>query len=210
MEQATIACVKISKRFGYQQVLKGLDFEAYCNQIIGVKGDNGSGKSTFLKIISGYLSPSSGTITYSIDGNEIKREGVFRHVSYSAPYISNYPLLTLNEVLNIYQRFKPSMERLTIGEFYEFLELPNQQLKMLKDYSSGMAQKVQLGLSILSGTEILLLDEPSSYLDVKAIDWFKRRLKEYSNDRLIIIASNEENDFELCNEKVSLDVLQVT
>jgi ABC-type multidrug transport system ATPase subunit len=189
-------------------VIKKLNLQVNNNQILGLKGPNGSGKSTLLKIISGYLSPSLGDVSYVINNEEISRDDIFSHVSYAAPYIDGIPLLSVKELYTHYTKFKALKEVYTISQFYDFLELSNQKDKLLRDYSSGMQQKVQIGLSILSDTKILLLDEPSSYLDVNAKKWFQRVLKTYASDRIIIIASNDLDDFEHCTDILHIDDLQ--
>ena len=74
----------------------------------------------------------------------------------------------------------------------------------IRDSSSGMQQRVKLAMAICSDSSILLLDEPTTNLDKEGMAWYTSILKKYSQNRLIVIASNEERDFELCNKSLSI------
>jgi ABC-type multidrug transport system ATPase subunit len=206
--QSYISCENVSKRYGYQKVLGKLNLKVENNQVLGLKGPNGSGKSTLLKIISGYLSPSLGMVKYVIKGAEVSRENIYKHISYAAPYIEGLPLLTIKELFEYYIKLKPLLINLDIDGFYDFINLPNQKNKLLRDFSSGMQQKVQIGLSIITDSKILLLDEPSSYLDNNAKKWMVNTLESYKTDRIVIVASNDFDDFVACDQVKELSELQ--
>ena len=195
---------RISKRYGYQWILIDLNLEISSGSILGVNGLNGSGKSTLIKILSGFLSPSDGKIIHSIDNKKINIADVYKSVSWVAPYLSLTDNYTIEEMYNIQAKFK-RMKTESFQEFIEVIDLAEHQLKYIKDFSSGMQQRLQLGLAILSDTPLLLLDEPTSYLDSNAIFWYHTLLQRHINGRTVVIASNDSGDLEECNE--SVDVL---
>jgi ABC-type multidrug transport system ATPase subunit len=195
---------RISKRYGYQWILRDLDLEISSGSILGINGLNGSGKSTLIKIISGFLSPSDGMIIHSIDNKKINIADVYKSVSWVAPYLSLTDNYTIEEMYNIQAKFK-RMKTESFLEFIDVIDLAEHQLKYIKDFSSGMQQRLQLGLAILSDTPLLLLDEPTSFLDSNAISWYHTLLQKHINDRTVVIASNDSGDLEECNE--SVDVL---
>ena len=87
----------------------------------------------------------------------------------------------------------------------EIIRLSNVKNKPIKDFSSGMKQRIKLGLAILAETEILLLDEPSSNLDKEAIRWYQETIDKYKENRIVFVASNkiEEESF-FCNKSINI------
>lgn len=195
---------KISKRYGYQWILRDLDLSISSGLVLGINGLNGSGKSTLVKIISGFLSPSEGKISHSFNGNTIKISEVYKWVSWVAPYLALTDNYTIEEMYKLHSKFKP-MKVDSYRQFIDAIELGGHQNKYIKDFSSGMQQRLQLGLAILSDTPLLLLDEPTSYLDTQSVEWYHKLLQENMNQRTVIIASNDEGDLVEC--KRNLDVM---
>ncbi len=194
----------IAKRYLYDWVFRSLNtcFKAPIHYAI--LGANGSGKSTLLKILSGHLSPSKGVIQYKIGNREISREAIYQQVSFAAPYIDLVEEFTLLESIQFHQKFKPFFNNLSVNDFLELIQLPKAKNKELRFFSSGMKQRLKLGLAICSDTSMLLLDEPTSNLDEKSIEWYHTLLHQYLNNRLIIIASNEKRDLAGCQEQINM------
>ncbi len=189
----------LSKRYGFQWIIRSLSAEFTNDAIHGITGNNGSGKSTLIKILSGYLSPTTGTILYTIDDKRIPLEKIFRHVSLAAPYTDLINEYTLEEMVAFHTKFKPFSTNITFKAFEDIIRLKVQKNKPLNHYSSGMKQKIQLALAVLSDTPILLLDEPTSFLDADARQWFQELLIENRRNRLVIIASNDSFDLQCCD-----------
>ena len=194
---------KISKRYGYQWILRDLDLEISSGSILGVNGLNGSGKSTLIKILSGFLSPSDGKITHSVDNKNIKIADVYKSVSWVAPYLGLTDNYTIEEMYNLQSKFK-RMKTESFKEFIEIVDLKEHQNKYIKDFSSGMEQRLQLGLAILSDTPLLLLDEPTSYLDSNAISWYHSLLQNHIKERTVVIASNDAGDLSECERNIDV------
>ncbi len=192
---------KITKKFGYQTILKDIDLHLLSGEVVGLSGRNGSGKSTLLRIISSYLSPTSGEIVYSRDGIVLSKNRIPQYTTYSAPYIKVTQEMNLSEAFNFQQKFKPQISPISYKEFLEIIELKDPKLKEIRQFSSGMQQKINVALAIISKSDLLILDEPTSYLDQHAKQWFQGILRNYRKDRTILIASNDEFDFDL-TEKI--------
>ena len=94
---------------------------------------------------------------------------------------------------------------LTFKEFETVIHLPNQKEKTLQHFSSGMKQKIQLALAILSDTPIILLDEPTSFLDQFNKEWFSELLNNFKHNRIVIIASNDPYDLAICEDVKFVD-----
>jgi len=188
----------ISKRYGYQWVIRNCNYRFPTNSISGIAGHNGSGKSTLIKIISSYLSPTAGKIAYKSGTQVLSESSVYNYISFVGPYTSLIKEYTLEELFDFHFIFKGRREQIEYAAFYDLLELKLNKGKRMGELSSGMNQRVQLALALYSDTPLLLLDEPTSYLDVDAKKWFYGHLRKCSDNRTVIISSNDEEDFNLC------------
>ena len=198
-----LSLVDIGKRFKFHWIFRHVNIDLSSGEVLTIKGPNGSGKSTLLKILSGFLSPSQGKVIYTENGRSLK--DYYGHVTYAAPYVDLVDQMTLREHLHFHNQFKSFKNNLTAEDVIDILDLENAADKAIKDYSSGMQQRVRLGLAIISESNLCILDEPSTNLDTKGFDWYKSILQDYKKDTAIIIASNESKDF--ITEDISLDIM---
>jgi ABC-type multidrug transport system ATPase subunit len=189
----------VSKRYTSQWVLRNLNYCFAGPAMYGVAGRNGSGKSTLMQIMSGYLPISSGKVEYIVSNSIISSDHIFKEVSLVGPYTDLINEFTLKEMFLFHFLFKPAIREFTFQEFEEIIELKKQGNKYLHHFSSGMKQKIQLALALLTRTPFVLLDEPTAFLDSNAKQWFSSMLDNYAEDRLIIISSNDPFDLEHCS-----------
>lgn len=194
----------IAKRYLYDWIFRNINLHFKSSTRYAILGSNGSGKSTLLKILSGHLSPSKGTILYKIDGQEISKEDIYQKISFASPYIDLIEEFTLVETIQFHQQFKPFINNLDTEAFLDLIQLKKSKNKEVRFFSSGMKQRLKLGLAICGDTPILLLDEPTATLDEKSVEWFHQLLEQYADNRLIIIASNEERDVKTCHERINI------
>lgn len=192
------------KRFRFDWIFRGLSYAFQPGQRYALLGPNGSGKSTLMKVLSGHLSLSKGKIIFQENQRVLEPEQVYQRVSYAAPYIELIEEFTLAETLDFHIRLKPLLPGFSPEQLYELLDLPRARHKELRFFSSGMKQRVKLTLAVCSDTPVLLLDEPTTNLDVQAVAWFKRLVERYAGERLLVIASNDPGDLELCREQLSI------
>lgn len=194
----------ISKRYGFEWIFKKINYQFVAGEKYVVIGPNGSGKSTLLKVISGGLVPTSGKVNYSILHKRVTDEiDAAKQIAFAAPYISLLEDFTLEEMYTFHASFK-KMKVNTKDEFFEIAQLVAHRKKYIKNFSSGMKQRLKLSLAFLTNSEVLLLDEPTSNFDSKAIDWYLKLIENYTNDRLVIIGSNQEYEYSFCKEKLSI------
>ena len=205
-----IALEHISKRFRKDWIFRNVSLELQTGSVTAVIGNNGSGKSTLLQILSGFLSPTEGEIQWSLSLSAISRDQVFKHVSICSPSLQLWEELTLEENVNLFLRFKNLPTCSHIEEFAQRLQLENNLHQTLKTYSSGMKQRVKLGLAILSDSELLLLDEPCSHLDSMGVSWFQNMMKDTVQNRTVIIASNrDDRETFLCSGHIDINNYKV-
>lgn len=200
----TIQLENISKRFGFEWIFKQVNFQFESGGKYAVVGPNGSGKSTLLKIISGGLVPTSGMMHYSIPHKRVTDvEAASKEIVFAAPYISLIDDFTLDEMYDFHASFK-KMNCMSKEEFFTVSQLGMHKNKYIKNFSSGMRQRLKLSLAFLTSSQVLLLDEPTSNFDAKAIDWYLSLIDSYSADRLVIIGSNQEYEFNFCSNRLSV------
>jgi ABC-type multidrug transport system ATPase subunit len=98
---------KVRKRFEHEWVIKDLTYTFENNKAYAILGPNGSGKSTLMQLVSGAVTPSAGSILYTLNGKSTPVEEVFRQVSFSGPYIQLVEEMTLMEHIQFHQQFTP-------------------------------------------------------------------------------------------------------
>lgn len=195
----------IAKRFRKEWVFRELNLQLQAGSHTAVLGNNGSGKSTLLQLISGYASPSGGTITWHKQTQVIPREDVYRYVAICSPAVQVWDDLTLRENIDLFQQFKKLPSCTSADSFAEAIHLERHLHQPLKTFSSGMKQRVKLGLTILSDADLLLLDEPCSHLDATAVQWFQELIERTAKGRTMVIASNrDQRETFSCSREVDI------
>lgn len=201
-----ITLSKISRKFNYEWIFRDVDFVFEQDHAYAILGSNGSGKSTLLQIISGHLHASAGNITYSDHDKEIPVEELYRHVTYSGPYLELIEEFTLEEMLTFHSRFRTFRNQLDVPAVMEATGLIRNRNKAIKYFSSGMKQRVRLALALLTESAVVLLDEPAANLDRKAIEWYRKLVAENSSGRIVIVCSNSQSDeHDFCTQSIVID-----
>ncbi len=204
--QLDIHLENIGKRYNLEWIFRNVNLSFDSNSCSSILGSNGSGKSTLLQIISGYLSQSEGQICWKNNGVSIPTASLYHQVSVATPYLNLYDDFTLVENVNFFLQFKKLRGGISAQEFAERIELDKHIDKQIRFYSSGMRQRLKLGLAILAESSLLLLDEPTSHLDANAINWFQQLLADNAKDRSIFVASNShEDETFLCQNQIVVE-----
>lgn len=193
------------KKYNREWIFRDLSLEINSTSSIVVTGSNGSGKSTLLKMVSGFETPTQGKIIYQKE-QIISSEKIYQEVAYTSPYIGVFEEYTIEELLKFYSKLKPLKAGIDYPEFLEIIELEKAKNKAIKHFSSGMKQRVKLGLSILSQANILLLDEPTSNLDNNAILWYQKLIQSNLENRIVVVASNNQKDESFfCEKEIKME-----
>jgi len=202
-----IICTNLSKKYNSEWIFKGVDLHFLEGQSYAVIGSNGSGKSTLLQCISGMLPASSGIVNFKKE-ELIHQDDYYKYLSIAAPYLELLEDYTLIEHIKFHINFVPLEPYLSAEDFISYLQLDQSADKAIKYFSSGMKQKLKLGLAILSNRPILLLDEPTSNLDTKGIQWYKEEIEKVKNKKLIIVCSNQEYEYDFCKSTIEMKDLK--
>lgn len=194
-----ILATNLSKKFRQEFVIRDFSHQFKAGNSYAITGPNGSGKSTLLQLIAQFTLPNSG----KIEMTGIDPELVYSQITYAAPYVELIEEYTLTEHLAILVKNNYLPSSIDIDTLEEFIDLQPGRFKLIKNYSSGMRQKLKLGFALLSERPVLLLDEPTTNFDEQAKQWFFNRLNDQRH-KLIIIASNELREIEFCSEKIAI------
>ena len=193
-----IIATGIHKKFRQEWVFKALSYTFESGKSYAIIGQNGAGKSTLLKTLAQYSLPNKGKVEF-----EGITEDVNKQISFAAPYSELIEEFTLPELLNFLIQIDFLTARWDFEAFSSFIDLRPSETKYIKNFSSGMRQKVKLGIALASDRPILCLDEPTSNLDETAKNWFYRAL-ESQRHKLILIASNEQAEINLCTDQLAI------
>ncbi len=185
----------VGKRFNYHWIFNDINIAWQSPAHIAIKGTNGSGKSTLMSILAGLSAPNQGFIEWHFQEKKIEQENIFKFISWCSPAVELPEEFTLLEIIRFQHTFKNWVNDLSENEILRLLNLEKEAHQFLKNFSTGMKQRVKLALALLADVPMVLLDEPTSNLDEFGIAWYKNLLEKFSNNRLIIIASNQTEDF---------------
>lgn len=182
----------LMKRYGSHMALMGLDLELPRGKIIGILGPNGSGKTTFLKLAAGLLTPTSGTVT--VDGKPIGPESK-AVVSYLPDRPCFQKSKRVRELMDWYADFFSDFDRQRASEMLRELQIdPEQKFKAL---SKGTQEKVQLVLTMSRRAKLYLLDEPIGGVDPAARDYILRTIvTNYDPTATVLISTHLIRDVE--------------
>jgi ABC-type multidrug transport system ATPase subunit len=192
------------RRFNREWIFRGANLEFNAGQAYAITGHNGSGKSTLLQSISTMLQLSEGNITFSIGGKNIEAENAFNYISFCAPYMEVVEEMTLTEFLNFHSVFKPFLPHWNHSEIIKEVGLHHASDKQIRNFSSGMKQRVKLAQALFSDTPVVLLDEPCSNLDQSGVELYHSLIDRFCKDRLIIVCSNDPVEYRFTQYQIAI------
>lgn len=198
----------ISKRFENSWIFKNISYSFADGSRYAVLGNNGSGKSTLLRCIAGIHAVNKGSITYTINGQPVAPENFYPHYSFCAPGMDIIEEMTLEEFLKFHFSFKPALPGYTVTDVIREIELKHFAGQQIRNFSSGMKQRVKLGQALFSHTPVVFLDEPCTNLDKKGIDLYQHLLALTTTaERTIIIASNDPREYPAADHILDMNIL---
>ncbi|MBC8151332.1 MAG: ATP-binding cassette domain-containing protein [Bacteroidetes bacterium] len=189
---------QLGKKYRREWIFRRVDLVLSAGTSYTFIGPNGSGKSTLLQLLAGSLPASEGTLTYSRQGRGIEPDDWFRQVVMAAPYLELIEELTLLELLDFHRQFKPFKSGLTLNTIIERLLLTGARNKEIRHFSSGMKQRVKLGLAFFSDAPVVILDEPTSNLDAQGTAWYRAEVQQLGANQLLLIGSNQPAEYDFC------------
>ncbi len=204
LQKMQINLSNLGKRYNYEWIFRNLTYTFESGTSYAILGHNGSGKSTLLTIIAGHNLHSEGDIYYTLGTNKIEPEEAFRHLSITAPYLELVEEFTLLEMLDFHTRFKSLRGNITNMQLVDRMGLQKSKNKFVKDFSSGMKQRLKLGLALYADTQLLLLDEPTTNLDEEGVAWYQEHVAQNKTGRLVIVGSNIYHEYGFCDQQLRI------
>jgi len=194
----------LGKRYNNHWIFRKVNYTFQSTKKYAITGPNGSGKSTLLQTLGNFILQNEGSIRFEINGTEIPPEKIHRHISIAAPYLDLIEEMTLNEFLNFHQKMKGWLPHINNEMIVDLINLSDAVNKQIRYFSSGMKQRVKLAQAIFSNATFVLLDEPATNLDKPGIAVYRKLIHEFMHDRLLIVSSNDEQEYAFCNEHLYL------
>lgn len=206
MTNYSLEAISLNKAFGRRLIFEDINFNYNVNGIYGISGYNGSGKSTLVKIIAGIIAPSSGKIIHTDNTKEISPEELHNYIGFVSPYLVLYDEFSAWENLWYFSKIRDvAFNTDKINDLLDKFLLLNRKDDYVKTYSSGMKQRLKFIFALMHSPKLLILDEPTSNLDNEGKEKVYNILNKEAESSVIIIASNEDSDLELCSSRLQLE-----
>ncbi|MCQ6276832.1 ABC transporter ATP-binding protein [Bacillus sp. V3B] len=206
MAEVTLAVNNLRKTIGRKEIIKGLNFELKQGEVFGFLGPNGAGKTTTIRMLTGLIKPTNGTI--SICGYDVRKEFT-KAMQYLGCIVENpelYPYLSGWDNLLHFARMLPSVTEEQIKETIAFVSLDDRIHDKVKTYSLGMRQRLGIAQALLNRPKVLILDEPTNGLDpagIREMRQFIRNLAE-SEGLSVLVSSHLLSEIQLLCDRVAI------
>lgn len=205
----SIQLKNISKRYGDQLAVKNVNFQINSGEIVGFIGPNGAGKSTTMKIITGFLAPTSGQV--EINGLQIPHDlmeikKIIGYLPENNPlYQEMYVREYLEHVANLYGLPRGSAKA-KVSDIIDLVGLSSEQHKKIDNLSKGYRQRVGLSQALIHDPKVLILDEPTSGLDPNQIVEIRNLISTVGKEKTVILSTHIMQEVEaICDRVIIID-----
>lgn len=197
----------LSKTYGQQKAVDSISFTAVPGKILGFLGPNGAGKSTTMRMLTGYLQPSSGTASlggFDIQSQSLEMRRILGYLPENTPlYTDMYVREFLFFVASTYQL---NQAELKVKEVIERVGLGDEQHKKISMLSKGYKQRVGLAQAIIHDPQILILDEPTTGLDPNQLADIRELIKTLGKEKTVVLSTHIMQEVEaLCEQLVIIN-----
>ncbi len=192
-QRRVIEVEQLTKNYGTVAAVRGVSFQVGRGEVVGFVGPNGAGKSTTLRILTGYLGPTSGKVRiagYDISSEPLRARSQLGYMPETAPL---YPEMRVIEYLRFRARLKrvsPKDERRAVERALEHAGVRHVQSTLVGNLSKGYRQRVALADALVSDPPLLILDEPTAGLDPNQIREVRALIKDLSSTRTILLSTH--------------------
>jgi len=188
-----VECESLTRYYGPNVGVEDLTFTVRKGEVLGLLGPNGAGKTTAMRLLTGYLAPSSGTAR--VAGYDVMEDplGARRHIGYLPEDPPLYPDMTVRSYLDFVARIKevsPRRRRSRISDVVDRLEIGPVADRLVQNISRGYRQRVGLAQALVHDPDVLVLDEPTSGLDPRQIIGIRELIRELGRDHAVILSSH--------------------
>jgi len=184
----------VSRHFGRRRAVTQISFSVGSGEVLGLLGPNGAGKSTLLGMLATLVRPTSGSIRYGEHTMEVSGAGIRARIGLLAHELHLYAELTARQNLNFFARLYGVDERDTGEAALERASLSDRANDSVESFSRGMRQRLALERALLHSPRLILMDEPFTGLDDRAVTLVSNRLRQLSEDGAIVIVATHDLD----------------
>ena len=206
MSEIVIETKQLTKQYGTQKSVAGLNIHVQRGRIYGLLGRNGAGKTTTMKMLLGLTPPTSGEVAIwgkPLSGNE---KLLLPRIGSLIESPGFYPNLTATENLRIFATLRGVPDRNAIREALDLVGLPYKDKKLFSQYSLGMKQRLAIALAVMHDPELLILDEPINGLDPIGIAEVRAFIRQLCDERgkTILISSHILSEIALLADDIGI------
>ena len=199
----SVIVTNLTKRYGEQNAVNNISFEAKKGEILGFLGPNGAGKTTTMKVITGFIPPTKGTI--SVCGFDVQSQSI--DVRRRIGYLPEHNPLYLDMYVKEYLMFvgglhKVKNKKKAVDEIIERTALTQEKHKLIGSLSKGYRQRVGLAQAMLHNPDVLILDEPTSGLDPNQLIEIRKLIRELGQEKTVIFSSHIMQEVQALCDKV--------
>lgn len=210
MITCTLQVENVARFFGRKCLFDKISFHLSSHESLAITGKNGSGKSTLVKILCGLMTPSGGTITYTIDGKDVVLSDLYPYIGLVSPYLNMYDEFTGEENLQLFSKIRGiPVDQQFIDDLLKRFTIFDHRKKEVRYYSSGMKQRLKYCAALLHKPVMLYLDEPSANLDEQGTGIVNEIMKEQQQTGALIFATNDEHDLKFAGRILDLNTLKI-
>ncbi|NLM51629.1 MAG: ABC transporter ATP-binding protein [Firmicutes bacterium] len=196
----------LSKAYGHRLLFRNLSLTIPNHSVFVLLGRNGAGKTTFLRILCGLVSASSGEIEITVDGKVLTPQEKRAQIGLVAPELELYEELSAVENLEFFAGVRGIPFSLTsVRELLDFVGLKGRGLDLVHTYSSGMKQRLKYAYALLHEPKILVLDEPTTNLDEDGVKLVEAIIARQRRRGIVVMATNDPREVAYGEQTLSLD-----
>ena len=209
MPKTSIRTKNLSKTYGNKTVVSNVSINLPYGGIFGVLGKNGAGKTTFLAMLMGLITPSEGEIFIFDKSLKFNKYEILKNINFQSPYIDLPKKITVMQNLIFYARLYDVIDiKKKILKLSEDLSIKDLLDNIYGTLSSGQKTRVNLCKALLNNPKLLLLDEPTASLDVSTSEFIRKYIKSFqkkNNSTILITSHNLEEIEKLCSHIILLE-----
>lgn len=208
MKSIELTAENISKTYSGKIIFKNFSINLKSGESVAILGRNGSGKSTLIKLLTGLIASNKGKVNLKINESSVPQNLWYPHIGLISPYLNLYDELTGFENLEFFCNLRNNSGtdmKEKIDFYLNKVRLFEKRNEPLKNYSSGMKQKLKLIFAVLNEPGILYMDEPRSNLDTEGIDIICQTAEEQKKKGILIVATNDTDDIQFCENSINIE-----
>ncbi len=195
----------LTKTFERRVIFRNVNLDWEAPGLFGVAGPNGSGKSTLVKVITGLISPTSGSIKFHADGKTWAPSTAIDHIGFASPYLVLYDEFTAKENLELTMNIRGlKLDEKYMDELLDHFSLLKRKNDLVRAYSSGMKQRLKIIFAFIHDPAIVILDEPTANLDSEGKEKVYQLARRVAEKKIVIFATNEEDELAMCGQVVKI------